>query len=131
MRTEFIETLSLQDLVKLGYKEKDHEWYLGNVKYPTHRISKNLEPVLGRKFKILNAYDGKIEVEDMGETYLLKPHVIKTKIKPQKIERTICKDEVCKFNGYSFDFPCSLRHLGRDEAVQLAKWVFKVTGGKP
>ena len=132
MKQEFIETYSLQDLAKKGYKESEQHWYLGIAKYPTVKISKNLSELLGKKFRLLNVeferYGGpRYEVEWLGEVFLLPQHVVKTKVKKRKTMRMIVKNQVAKFNGFGFNFPCECRDIGVEETRKLAQWVLKVT----
>lgn len=131
MRTEIIETYSLKELSEFGYKEKNHEWYLGDSRWPTKRISKNFEHLLGRKFNLLDIdferQNRKYSVETNGEEYYLPECLVKTKVKNAKTFKKIVRDEVAKFNGYGFTFPCNTRHLGLKEARELAEWVLKVS----
>jgi hypothetical protein len=125
-----IETLSLQDLEKKGYKQRQgnhNAWYLGNSKWPTHEIRHGQEALLGRSFEIRDIKGDRVMVIGHdGEEYYIPMHLIKTKIPKRKTMKTIFRDEVVRYHGYGFKFPCSMSNMGREEAVELAKWILKV-----
>lgn len=129
-KTKEVQVYSLQDLVEQGYKQRQdgNGWYLGNSKWPTHVIKADQERFFGNTYKLMGLDDGKVLVEDLqGNTYYLKPHLVKTKIKKIKPQKIIYQDEVVTYHGYGFDFPCSMRRMGEEDAVTMAKWILKVT----
>lgn len=129
-RTKFIETLSMQDLEEKGYKQRydGTGWYLGNSKFPTHRINKSQEALLGRRFKIEGLKGELILVEGHGgNSYYIPPHLIKTQITKMRPAKIIFRDEVVTYHGYGFEFPCAMRSMGEQEAIRMARWVLKVT----
>lgn len=128
-KTLEVETVSIEDLGRKGYKQRQDGsgWYLGNSKWPTHRISGEQEKLLGRTFKVMGLKDDKVLVEDLeGNEYYLPHLIVKTKLKKIKTEKLIFRDDVISYNGYGFNFPCSMRNMGEDEAVYAAKWILKV-----
>jgi len=128
-KTLEVETYSMQDLEKLGYKERQDgsAIYLGNSKWPTHLILGNHMQHIGKTYKLRGLDDSKVLVESLdGNDYWLPLNLIKTKIKKVKTQKTIFRDEVIKYHGYGFEFPCNCRKMGEEEAVHLAKWILKV-----
>jgi hypothetical protein len=82
-RTMIIETLSLNDLEKKGYKQRQDGsgWYLGNSKWPTHKISPNQEALLDRSFEISDIKGEKVMVVGHdGDEYFIPMHLIISKI---------------------------------------------------
>lgn len=131
MKTTHVEVYSLKELSELGYKARENGqgWYLGNSRWPTQTIKADMEKFLGNKYQLRGLDNGNVLVEsDEGHHYYLKPHLIKTKIKKIKAQKIIYQDDVVTYHGYGFDFPCSMRRMGEDDAIMMAKWILKVTG---
>lgn len=125
MKTEYVETWSIEELTAKGYKAAQNgSLYLGNAKYKTDEIHQI--PLLGKKFKIVNLKDEKVLVEASdGDTFYLKPSLIKTKIVKIKPKKMIFRDEVIIFNGYGFKFPCSMQSAGVEEIKEVVDWINK------
>lgn len=129
-KKEMIDTFSLAELATRGYKQRAdrRHWYLGDSKFPTQTINEDQEQLLGKQFEVMGFHNGKYLVENgKGEEFYIKEHLIK-KIPPKKkIHKTIFRDEVIIYSGYGFDFPCTMRNMGKKEAIEMANWVLKVT----
>lgn len=132
-RSTHVTIKSMQDLEKEGYKQRSSGngyvgWYLGSSKYPTYTIPKYMESLLGLTLEILDLPKNNVSVKTTnGEEWVIPLHLVKSKIIKTKEIKRIFRNKIVTYRGYGFKFPCSMSEMGRDEAIDLAKWILKVT----
>lgn len=127
-----IETYSLRELADLGWKysEPGNYFYIGSSRYPTQRIGGCLIDLMGKKFELHSIDKGKTRVDASivgeDEDYYIPDHLIKTKLPNLKVKKMIFRDEVVTYNGINFVFPCEMKRMSNNEAIEVAKWILKV-----